>query len=88
MTAQFNIKDAETIRLARDLADRTGRSVTATIREALEREHAARREEREAYVQGILDAAARLRAKIPPQALKLSSREWMDAIYDEDGLPE
>lgn len=88
MGAQFNIKDAETIRLARELADQKGKSVTATIREALERERAVLAEEREQRVQAILDAARQIREKIPAELRRLSSKEWMDAIYDEDGLPE
>ena len=34
-----------------------------------------------------MEAAAQIRAKIPPELRKLSSKEWMDALYDEDGLP-
>ena len=36
MGAQLNIKDAETIRLARELAEMTGQPITKAIRTALE----------------------------------------------------
>lgn len=87
MGKQFNIKDEETVRLAREIADKKGKSVTATVRELLEQEHARMEEERARKIEGVKEIAAQIRAKIPPELRKLSSKEWMDALYDEDGLP-
>lgn len=88
MGKQFNIKDARAIELAQELAARTGKSVTATIRDLLEAEHARMEDELRHRVAEILAAAKQVRDRIPPELLKLSSKEWMDAIYDDDGLPE
>lgn len=85
---QLNIKDAETIRLARALADASGESVTATIRKALEKEHREREEKVERTLARVHAISAEFRASLPPELRALSSKEWMDAIYDEDGLPE
>lgn len=85
---QLNIKDAATIRLARELADATGESVTATIRKALEREHREREEKVEQTITRVLEIGRQFRASLPAELQALSSKEWMDSIYDEDGLPE
>ncbi len=85
---QLNIKDAETIRLARELADASGQSVTATIRKALEREYREREEKVARTLERVREISAEFRANLPDHLQALSSKEWMDAIYDEDGLPE
>jgi antitoxin VapB len=87
MGAQLNIKDAETIELARGLAAKLGKSVTATIREALEEKARAREadvQERIAAINKIVDD---IRQKMSPEVRAMSSKELMDSIYDEDGLP-
>ena len=87
MGAQLNIKDSETIELARGLAAKLGKSVTATIREALEEKARAREadvQERIAAINKIVDD---IRQKMPPEVRAMSSKELMDSIYDEDGLP-
>ncbi len=84
---QLNIKDAETIRLAQELADASGDSVTATIRQALEREHRAREEQIERQVTRVLELGRTFRAGLPTDLQALSAKEWMDSLYDEDGLP-
>lgn len=88
MGEQFNIKDPETVRLARDMARQLGKTVTATVRESLEEKAARREAEIEERKAAISKMAAEFRASLPPELRSLSSREWMDAIYDEDGLPE
>lgn len=87
MVVQLNIKDAETIRLARELAGATGRSVTETIRAALEREHREREERLQESLQRVRDISAQFRAHMPPEWQGKTSKEIMDAIYDEDSLP-
>lgn len=85
MATQLNIKDPETVALARTMAARSGRTVTATVRDALDRANS----EQEATVAALL---AELRAINPdPRALLLP--EWRDrsaveianSIYNEDG---
>jgi antitoxin VapB len=86
MGVQLNIKDPDTVRLARELADRTGRSVTETIRAALEREHVAREEEVAGRLAQIKNLTARIARKLPPDLREITSKEAMDSLYDE-GLP-
>ena len=85
----LNIKNAETYRLVRELADRTGESmteaVTVAVRERLERIAPARSEEEiEAEVERILKIAADLGSRFPPGYLEHA----IDDLYDEDGLPK
>lgn len=87
MGVQLNIKDAETVQLARDLADATGQSVTAAIKGALTdtlRIHDEERAAKRARIDAMLTDLDRLR---PAELSGVSSREIMDAIY-QDGLPE
>ncbi|GEM_PF-687149 len=88
MGAQLNIKDAETIRLARELADATGQPVTQAIRHALERELQRREEEIQETIRQVKEISREFIASIPPEMRGKTSKEWMDAIYDEDGLPK
>lgn len=85
MGVQLNIKDAETVRMARDLANSSGRSVTEVIRTAIDREW----REREATVQAKIDdvrkITAEFRANMPPEWHGKTSKEIMDSIYNEDG---
>lgn len=87
MATQLNIKDPETVALAHRLAKATGKPMTTVIREALEREEHERQEKADAKFAAIMEIAAEFRASLPPEVRNLSSKEWMDAIYDEDGLP-
>ncbi|HEX8387529.1 MAG TPA: type II toxin-antitoxin system VapB family antitoxin [Sphingomonas sp.] len=88
MATQLNIKDPETVRLARELARSTGKSVTETVRDALRQSEAAREAEIErkiAELDAVVDRIARL---LPPEWEGRTSKEIMDEIYDEDGLPK
>jgi antitoxin VapB len=87
MGVQLNIKDARTVELARTLADRSGRSVTETIRAALERELAdmtAEQAQRLAELRTFLDG---IYERLPEETRRMTSREIMDELYDEDGAP-
>lgn len=86
MGVQLNIKDPETIRLARELAGRSGRSVTETIRMALT-EEARRRETNLADKMTRLEAMIKeVRANMTPEMRLISSKEAQDSLYD-DGIP-
>ncbi|WP_407048112.1 type II toxin-antitoxin system VapB family antitoxin [Methyloraptor flagellatus] len=87
----LNIKRAETYELAKQVAERTGQSLTDAVTEALRDkleklpdagEEAAAR----ADVEEILDLARRWREAMGPD---LKTREEYDALlYDENGLPK
>lgn len=87
MGAQLNIKDAETIRLARELADATGQPVTKAIKAALEQELARREEEIQAKIARVNAIVADFQRNMPEEWHGKTSREIMDEIY-EDGLPK
>lgn len=87
MGAQLNIKDAETVELARDLAKQLGKTVTETIKEALEEKAQARDAEVQATIAAVRELAREFRDSMPPEMRGKTSKEWMDDIYDEDGLP-
>lgn len=88
MGVQLNIKDAETVRLARELADATGQPVTQVIRQALEHELRRREDEKDAYAERLREIAREFRAGMPEELRAMTSKEWMDGMYDEDGLPQ
>jgi len=82
----LNIKNAETYRLIRELADLTGESmtgaVTQAVRERLERVR--RIEARTGMADRIQEIAADMRARLPDDFFDV---EHGDLLYDEDGLP-
>ena len=83
----LNIKNNETCRLARELAQLTGESMTGAIttalRERLERErHASSVEARAKKIRAIAERCAR-NLKPGPSAV-----EHGDLLYDERGLPK
>ncbi|MEG3088210.1 type II toxin-antitoxin system VapB family antitoxin [Sphingomonas sp. PB4P5] len=85
MGVQLNIKDAETVRMARDLADSTGQSVTAAIKAALKVQIDQREAEidaRRTRIEAFLDKLDRNR---PPELEGVTSKQIMDSIYNEDG---
>lgn len=89
MASQLNIKDAETIRLAQALASASGRTMTAVIRAALERENREREDLRSEKLRAVQALLADFWAKSPPEWRNVSSKEAMDSIYDdnqEDGF--
>ncbi len=86
MGVQLNIKDPETVRLARALAEKTGRTVTETIRSALEQVIA----DRDADVRHRMAEIDRIVAEVhrkDPTLRDQSLEDIMDSIYDGDGLP-
>ena len=83
----LNIKNDETCRLARELADLTGESmtgaVTVALRERLEREK--QRQDKDALLRDIRAIAERCAVKLGPGP---SAVEHGDYLYDERGLPK
>lgn len=83
----MNIKNPETYRLAKELADKTGQSMTAVVTEAL-RQHLARlqqEDDRTGMADRIHAIAADMRARLPDDFFDI---EHGDLLYDEHGLPK
>jgi antitoxin VapB len=82
----LNIKNAETYRLIRALADATGETMTGAVTQAVrERLERVTGDERKAGMADRLHAiAADMRARLPDDFFDI---EHGDLLYDEDGLP-
>jgi antitoxin VapB len=82
----LSIRDPETDRLARELAARTGRPITSVVRDALVAYAATAApstyEARQAALDDLLAEFDR-----QPVLDGRSSKELLDELYDEDGLP-
>jgi antitoxin VapB len=85
----LNIKNVETCRLVKELADETGESMTAAVteavRERLDRVRAERGIDHDARVQRILDIAAAMRERAPAGYF---DQDFDELLYDEKGLPK
>ncbi len=83
----LNIKNPETYRLAKELADETGESMTGAVTEAIrERLDRLRFEKsREGMAERIHAIAAEMRARLPDDFFDI---DHADLLYDEDGLPK
>lgn len=83
----LNIKNAETYRLAKELAEATGQSMTAAvtdaIRDRLERIRAANG--RVGMAERIHAIAVDMRARLPDDFFDV---EHGELLYDDDGLPK
>ncbi|MES2755618.1 MAG: type II toxin-antitoxin system VapB family antitoxin [Pseudomonadota bacterium] len=88
MATQLNIKDPITIRLARDLAASSGKSVTAVIRAALERQEREFEARTERLATEFRELGQEFRTALPAEKQTMTARELQDAIYDEDGVPK
>ncbi|PKP91279.1 MAG: hypothetical protein CVT77_12745 [Alphaproteobacteria bacterium HGW-Alphaproteobacteria-16] len=88
MGAQLNIKDAGTVALTRELARQLGKSVTETVKEAIQEKAQRREAEVEEAIRKVKEISREFRAAMPPEWHGKTSREIMDEIYDEDGLPK
>lgn len=87
MASQLNIKDAQTIAMARELAKARKTTVTGVIKAALEREVREREAAREAKIAAIMKIAEEFRRTMPEEWRGKTSKEIMDEIYDDHGLP-
>jgi len=85
----LNIKNPETYRLAKELADETGLSMTAAVTEAvrqqLARIRAAQGDDAEARVERMLQLAAEIRRRAPAGYF---DQDFDELLYDEAGLPK
>ncbi|MFA6112438.1 MAG: type II toxin-antitoxin system VapB family antitoxin [Sphingomonas sp.] len=87
MGVQLNIKDEETVRLARELAAEMGESVTQAVRIALQERRARtvqpqRRATAEEILALVRGARAHLKPEFRDQELSLTHG---DLLYNEDG---
>jgi antitoxin VapB len=87
MGVQLNIKDAETVRMARELAQATGQPITQAIRGALARELEHREAEIAARIARVDHIVTTLGKKLPEEWRGRSAKDIMDAIHDENGMP-
>lgn len=85
----LNIKNAETYRLVKELADETGESMTAAVteavRERLDRIRADRGGDRDARFQRALALLAVMRERAPAGYF---DQDFDELLYDEKGLPK
>jgi antitoxin VapB len=85
----LNIKNPETYRLVKELAEATGLSMTAAVTEAVRQQLARIRldatDNEEERTQRILDFVAEMRRRFPPGYL---DQDFDDLLYDEKGLPK
>ncbi len=82
----LNIKNPDTYRLVKELADLTGESMTAAVTEAV-RERLQRLRDAGADVgvaERIHAIAVEMRARLPEDFFDI---DHGDLLYDEDGLP-
>jgi hypothetical protein len=84
MAAQLNIKDPETVRLVREHAARTGRTVTATVRDAVEKEKLAREADIAERIRLINELVDEVRRDMPDEYRNMSSWEMMESMYDDN----
>ena len=84
----LSIRDPETDRLARDLAKRTGKPITTVVRDALA-EYAAKApvSTQEVRMRELEALLAEIDA-LPRSPDTRSSRELINDLYDENGLPK
>ncbi len=85
----LNIKNPETYRLVRELADKKGVSLTAAVtfavRAELDRVHAVETEDHGGRVERMLAMAAEIGDRMPPGYL---AQDFDELLYDEQGLPK
>ena len=85
----LNIKNVETYRLVKELADETGESMTAAVteavRERLDRVRAERGVDREARFQHALALLSVMRERAPAGYF---DQDFDELLYDEMGLPK
>lgn len=82
----LNIRSAETERLAREVAELTGDTITEAVRKGLllrlDEARAAREAEIERKLQAIRDIKVRVRTKLGGQKLVITKEDF-DALWDD-----
>lgn len=87
----LHIRQEQTEKLARELAKRTGETLTSAVHKALEerlnrlRQHDTEEEER--LMAQLSEISARSAAAFRKAGITKTSRELLDELYDENGLP-
>ena len=83
----LNIKNEETVRLVRELADLTDESMTGAVTEAVRErlERLKQADSRKGIAERILAIAADMHARLPDDFFDI---EHGDLLYDEYGLPK
>jgi antitoxin VapB len=83
----LNIKNEETYRLVRELADLTGESMTGAVTEAVRErlERLRRTSDEGSMAERLLAIAKDMRARLPEDFFEV---EHGDLLYDEYGLPK
>jgi antitoxin VapB len=85
----LNIKNAETVRLTKELAEATGESLTAAVttavRERLERVRETDAAQIEADIARMTEIARFMREQAPPGYF---DQDFDELLYDESGLPK
>jgi antitoxin VapB len=84
----LHINDSETDELARDLARRTGETLTVAVNRALKerlvRVGANKKADEDKFVADLLEIAKGAKGL---RRQKKTSRQLIEALYDDDGLP-
>lgn len=83
MGVQLNIKAADTVELARNLAKQLGKTVTDTVHEALEEKKQRREAEIAERIRRANEIIDEVQRAMPPETRKMSSWEIMESIYDD-----
>ncbi len=81
----LNIKNEETHRLVRRLAELTGQSQTSAVKDAVRRRLAEIDHDREARIERLLELGRRTAATMDPE---MKRTPHGDLLYDEVGLPK
>ena len=85
----LNIKNPETCRLVKELADLTGESmtgaVTEAVRERLDRLREPQADDADVRLERMLAIAREIRESAPPGYFE---QDFDELLYDEDGLPK
>ncbi len=85
----LNIKNHETYRLVKELADETGQSMTAAVTEAVRAQLESIRAERggdvDSRVRRMVELAAEIRDRAPAGYF---DQDFDELLYDEKGLPK
>lgn len=84
MASQLNIKDDATVREVREYAAQTGRTVTATIRDAVRNDRSRREEEIAERIRRANELIDEVRRNMPPETRAMTSWEIMESIYDDN----
>ena len=84
MATQLNIKDEQTVRLIKEYAAETGRTVTATVKTAIENDRRARAEELQERLRAAHDILKDVRKLWKPETEGMTLKQIMDSIYDEE----